>query len=496
MDTLEYRRHDATALAQLIARGEVSREEVLQAALARLDEVNPQLNLLAQDLRHTLAQQSHSSGPFAGVPFLLKDLLADMRGIATGSGNRLLATLPAAADSDMVTAYRRAGLVIIGKTTVPEWGLNPYTESEHYGLTRNPWHAGHTPGGSSGGAAAAVAAQVVPAAHGGDGGGSIRIPAANCGVFGLKPSRGRSSIGPVYTDSWQGLVAEHVLTRSVRDSAALLDIAAAAPYSKPPLYHCPTPPLSFSGSLQQPLPRLSIAVCDTPWLGGEVAPAVRAAHADTVALLQSLGHNVESARPAFAPPEILARAMMVLIAGEAAKTAQQLQQRIGRRLRHDDVEAATWVLIVRGRQLSAGEAYWARDVVLEQAHIAAEFHRRHAVLCTPVLPQLPPAVGGLALPPMQQQLTRWLFGRLHLGVLARNNPIIENQALRLMQHIGFTVPFNMSGQPAMSVPLYWHENTLPVGSQFVAAHGQEALLLQLAQELEQARPWFHRTPPL
>lgn len=496
MHSHEYRRHDATGLARLIAAGEVSREEVLQAALARLDEVNPTLNLLAQDLRHTLAQPARQTGPFAGVPFLLKDLLADMRALPTGSGNRLLATLPADADSDLVAAYRRAGLVIIGKTALPEWGLNPYTESEHHGVTRNPWHLGHTPGGSSGGAAAAVAAQIVPAAHGGDGGGSIRIPAANCGVFGLKPSRGRISMGPLLSESWQGLVAEHVITRSVRDSAALLDIAAAAPHSRGRLYHCPPPALSFSGSLRQALPRLRIAVCDTPWLGGTVAPAVRAAHAETVALLQSLGHEIENARPDFAPPEVLARAMTVIIAGEAAKTAALLQQRIGRRLRHSDVEAATWVLIVRGRQLSAGEAYRAREVVLAQAHAAAEFHRRYPVLCTPVLPQLPPKVGELALPPGQQALTRWLFGRLHLHGFARNNPMIETQALRLLQHIGFTVPFNMSGQPAMSVPLYWHENTLPVGSQFVAAHGQEALLLQLAQELEQARPWFDRTPPL
>lgn len=496
MHSHEYRRHDAIGLAQLMATGQVSRAEVLQAALARLDEVNPQLNFLAQDLRHTLTEGAQRQGPLAGVPFLLKDLLADMRHIATGSGNRLLATLPAEADSDLVAAYRRAGLVIIGKTALPEWGLNPYTESEHYGITHNPWHPQHTPGGSSGGAAVAVAAHVVPAAHGGDGGGSIRIPAAHCGIFGLKPSRGRISMGPVYTDSWQGLVCEHVLTRSVRDSAALLDIAAAAPHSKPQLYHCPPPTQSFSGSLQAPLPRLRIAVCDTPWLGGEVAAAVRAAHADTVALLQSLGHEVESARPAFAPPAQLARATWVLIAGEAAKTARLVQQRIGRPLRHTDVEAATWVLIVRGRQLSAGEAYWARELALEQAHIAAQFHRRYPVLCTPVLPQLPPKVGELALPPLQQQLTRWLFGYLHLHWLARHNPVIETQARRLMQHIGFTMPFNMSGQPAMSVPLYWHENTLPVGSQFVAAHGQEALLLQLARELEQARPWFDRSPPL
>ena len=493
----EYRRHDGIGLAQKIAAGDFSREEVLQAALARLDAVNPGLNLLAQDLRsHAQAQlkQPISGGVLAGVPLLLKDLLADMQGVATGCASPLLLGIKAQQDSDLTAAYRQAGMVLFGKTTSPEWGLMPYTESVLHGITRNPWHVEHTPGGSSGGAAAAVAAQVVPIAHGGDGGGSIRIPAANCGVFGLKPSRGRVSMGPLLVDAWQGMVCEHVLTRSVRDSAAMLDIAAAAPQTAR-LYHCPPQATSFLDCLQQPLPRLRIAVTDTPWLSGDVAAPIRAAHADTVALLQSLGHEVTEARPAFADAETLGRAMLVAVAGETAKIKRQLQAALGRKISHRDVEAATWSLIVYGEHISAGEAFWARDVINAQMRIAAQFHQQYDVLCTPVLPRLTPKVGELAPSAKEEKASRIMLGSLKLGFLMKNNPVVDRNSRQSLAYIGFTAPFNITGQPAMSVPLYWHEH-LPVGSQFAAAHGREDVLLQLAHKLEQARPWFNRNPDL
>ena len=244
MNFQDYIRYDAVGLAELIRKKEVSADEVLQAALNRLDEVNPKLNLLAHDLRERAAAWQGSSEnadtPLAGVPFLLKDLLADWEGAPTWSGSRMMQHYIAKKNSDLTQAYLDAGLRVFGKTTTPEWGAYAVTETEIYGITRNPWHLDYTAGGSSGGAAAAVASGVVPAAHGSDGGGSIRLPAHNCGVFGLKPTRGRSSYAPNASEAWQGLVCDHVLTRSVRDSAVLLDIAAQTQARA--LYACPPPP--------------------------------------------------------------------------------------------------------------------------------------------------------------------------------------------------------------------------------------------------------------
>ena len=243
MNFQDYIRYDAVGLAELIRKKEVSADEVLQAALNRLDEVNPKLNLLAHDLRERAAAWQGSSEnadtPLAGVPFLLKDLLADWEGAPTWSGSRMMQHYIAKQNSDLTQAYLDAGLRVFGKTTTPEWGAYPVTETEIYGITRNPWHLDYTAGGSSGGAAAAVASGVVPAAHGSDGGGSIRLPAHNCGVFGLKPTRGRSSYAPNASEAWQGLVCDHVLTPSVRDSAVLLAVRHAAlgfPVEKQPVF--------------------------------------------------------------------------------------------------------------------------------------------------------------------------------------------------------------------------------------------------------------------
>lgn len=500
MNFSEYRQLDGVALAQLIKQGSVSADEVWAVASKRLDEVNPKLNLLSYDLRSTRAeQQNHAhynqQGLLYGVPILIKDLLADIAHIPTSSANRILAQIAAEQDSYLIDAYRQSGVSWLGKTTLPEWGLMPYSESDLFGITRNPWDCQYTPGGSSGGSAAAVASGIVPIAHGGDGGGSIRIPASNCGLFGLKPSRGRVPMGPLLMDSWLGMVAEHVLTRSVRDSAVMLDIACTAQASVN-LYACPPQREPFVEAMNQSLDRLRIAVCNKPWFGGDVDPIIQAAYEDSVQLLVSLGHNVEEAAPAFMEAEILSRAMMVLVAGETAKIKRHIEQFMHHKIRYQDVEPATWSLIVMGEQLSAGEVLWARDVINQQAHLAAEFHQQYDVLCTPVLPRLTPKVEELALSSTEKRSIEWLFGRLRLNFLMKNNPILERNSQKALSYIGFTAPFNMTGQPAMSVPLYWHNNHLPIGSQFVAAHGREALLLQLAAELEQARPWFHRVPTI
>ncbi|MDO5638448.1 MAG: amidase [Neisseria sp.] len=491
----EYRRYDAVGLAALLKKGEVGADELLQAALARLDAVNPRLNLLAQDWRGRAEkwQPPAATSPLAGVPFLLKDLLAEWRGVPTLSGTALMREHLPPHNSYLVDAYEQAGLRIFGKTTTPEWGLMPYTESAFYGVTRNPWDVSRTSGGSSGGSAAAVAAGVVPMAHGGDGGGSIRIPAHNCGLFGLKPSRGRVDSGPLVLDAWQGMVCEHVLTRSVRDSALMLDIAAQTQHHS--IYTCPAAS-SFSDGLKQPSGRLNIAYWSKPWLGGEIDEATRIAFEHSLKLLADAGHTLTEAAPGFADAETLGRAMVVIVAGETAHTRIRYERAFKRKISYRDVEPATWALMAYGQQISAAEAYWARELMLAQARAAAAFHRQYDVLATPVCPRITPITGELAPPADQQRISSLLLGKMNLGWLMKNNPLIEKQSRQALEYIGFTAPFNMSGQPAMSVPLYWHENRLPVGTQFAAAHGNEQLLLQLAAELEQIQPWAQKAPPL
>ncbi len=496
MNFSEYRRYDAVGLAGLIRRREVSADEVLHAALSRLDEVNPKLNLSAHDLRQrAFAWQRPSENhdaPLAGVPFLLKDLLADWQGAPTWSGSRMMSDYIANENSALTQAYLDAGLRIFGKTTTPEWGAYAVTEGELYGITRNPWDLDYTAGGSSGGSAAAVAAGVVPAAHGGDGGGSIRLPAHNCGVFGLKPSRGRSSFAPSLSEAWQGLVCQHVLTRSVRDSAVLLDIAAqTAPQG---LYACLKPAESFSDGLKRETGRLKIAFWQRPWFGGDNDAGTQAAFAHSLKLLAGAGHELEEASPGFTEPETLNRAMRVLVMGETAKL-YYLWRDMGLKLHHSLLEPATWALIVQGRQISAGEMAWARDVMLAQDRAAQAFFARYDVLATPVCPRTTPKIGEMMPSPAQQKLIRLLFGRLRLGWLLKHNPFVEKEAAKTLQYIGYTAPFNMSGNPAASVPLYEHQG-LPVGTQLAAAHGREDLLLRLAAQLERIQPWADKMPPV
>ena len=496
MNFAEYRSHDAVGLADLIRRKEVSADEVLHAALARLDEVNPKLNLLAHDLRERASAwqrpSENSDAPLAGVPFLLKDLLADWQGAPTWNGSRMTQNYVAKENSALTQAYLDAGLRIFGKTTTPEWGAYAVTEGELYGITRNPWNLAYTAGGSSGGSAVAVAAGVVPAAHGGDGGGSIRLPAHNCGVFGLKPSRGRSSLAPSLSEAWQGLVCEHVLTRSVRDSAVLLDIAAQT--GSQALYACLKPAESFSDGIKRETGRLKIAFWQRPWFGGDNDAGTQAAFAHSLKLLADAGHELEEASPEFAAPELLNRAMRVLVMGETAKL-YYLWRDMGLKLHHSQLEPTTWALIVQGRQISAGEMAWARDVMLVQGRATQAFFERYDVLATPVCPRTTPKIGEMMPPPGQQKLMRLLFGRLNLGWLLTHNPFVEQEAAKTLQYIGYTAPFNMSGNPGMSVPLYWHDG-LPVGTQFAAAHGREDILLGLAAQLEQIQPWADKMPPL
>ena len=487
----EYARHDGLALAGLVRRGEVSAAELLETAITRIEAQNPALNAV---VRRRYAQARIEAGkvdksaPFCGVPFLLKDLIATLAGEPTASGNRLLAQRPMPHDSELVRRYRAAGLVIAARTNTPELGLTAYTESAAFGPARNPWSLAHSPGGSSGGSAAAVAARWVPMASGGDGGGSIRIPASCCGLFGLKPSRGRTPSGPDAGELWHGLAVEHVISRSVRDSAALLDASAGADPGAP--YAAPPQARPFADEVGRAPGALRIAFTGQPLLGRQV-------HADcldglqaTARLLESLGHRVEEA----APPvdrDALAKAFVMVIAGQVQAEIEALSRLAGRRPRAADFEPATYSMGLLGRALSAGDYAGAARTLQLAARGLVPFFTQYDVLLTPTLGAPPALIGALAPTAIEQRAMR-LFNALGAGWVFKQRGVLNPLVDKTFDYIPFTPLFNITGQPAMSVPLHWTAAGLPVGMQLVGRFGDEATLLRLAGQLEQARPWFDR----
>jgi amidase len=493
----EYDQLDGIGLARLIRTGQLSRAEVLATCLERAAAVNPALNLITHFMAESAAQQAQlplGLGPLAGVPILLKDLMADVPGYPTSNGSRLFAGQIATEDSELVRRYRQAGLIFAAKTTTPEFGLLPYTESELFGATRNPWDLSRTPGGSSGGAAAAVAAGIAPIAHGSDGGGSIRMPASNCGVFGLKPSRGRSTFGPVFSEIWHGLGEHHAITRSVRDSAAMLDIMIAG-YDPADANHCPAPAQSFLSGLRVDGPRLRIAFTDQPLTGGTLHPDCHAGLMHSVKLLQQLGHHVEQAHPPLGEPDQMCRAMLMFLCSSMAGMMRNSMQLLGRVPHWREIEIDSLVLARYGELQSAGELCQAREFMLWQGRMMDQFHKKYDVLLTPVINQLPAKIGSLLSTPMEKRLSRWFIGSLGWNWTLKTNPLVDRKSRDLLEYMGWTVPFNLSGQPAASVPLYWNAQNLPIGSQLVGRYGEEQTLLNLAAELEQAQPWAQRRPP-
>jgi amidase len=498
----EYDQLDGIALADLIRQRQISASEALDACLERIAERNGPLNAIARLMEGEARQQLQGAlpdGPLAGVPIVIKDLLADIAGVPTASGSRLFAGIVPQQDSTLIARYRQAGLIFAAKTTTPEFGLMPVSEAKLYGPTRNPWDLNRTPGGSSGGSGAAVASRMVAIGHGGDGGGSIRIPASNCGLFGLKPSRGRTPFGPLLSEGWQGMVEQHAVTRSVRDSAAMLDILCGQ-LEAGDAYHCPVPEQSFLFSLAsnsqpgQPGPRLRIAYCEQPFTGGPTDPECRQAMLHTAQLLQQLGHHVELKQPPLGDPEQMCRAMLVMVTGEMAGMLRHLPALIGRAVRHDDIEVNSWVLARYGELLSAGEHAWMRGFLLEQGRIMAQFHQTYDVLLTPTLNQLPLTLGALASKPVEDWIASNFIGKLGWDWLLKLSPMVADHARRTMHYMGWTIPFNMTGQPAASVPLYWSAGNVPLGTQLVGRYGEDATLLRLAAELEQAQPWAARVP--
>jgi len=484
---------DALALAELVRRREVTPAELLDAALAKMDAENPKLNAVVRrmegEARSAIAA-GLPEGAFTGVPFLLKDLMAECAGVPLTCGSRFLSGWVPDRDGELVRRYRRAGLVIAGKTNTPELGITPVTEPVLFGPARNPWDRSLTAGGSSGGSAAAVAAGIVPMAHGGDGGGSIRIPAACCGLFGLKPTRGRTPLGPSVGEAWQGLVVEHVLSRSVRDSAAALD-ATAGPDAGAPTVP-PPPSRPYLPEVSAPPGRLRIAVTTTPFLGSSVAPVCLEAVSATAKLLRELGHEVDEA----APPVDRASfslAFVTVLAAETSSEVEEAARRLGRRPATNELEESTWALALLGRALSAEALATALRTLRLAARGIGEFFGAWDLLLTPTLSRPPVPHGALQLSPGEKALTRALVP-FRAGRLMKLGGVLEKAAERTFDFIPYTPVFNVTGQPAMSMPLFETVEGLPVGLHFVGRFGDEATLFRLAGQLERARPWAGRRP--
>lgn len=487
----EYVSQDGTALSGLLRAGEVTALELIDVAIERLEIVNPLVNAVVyrmDDEARAAVVGSAPSGVFAGVPFVAKDLQSNFAGHPTSLGSRLVANHVREADTELVRRLRATGVSVLGKTNLPEFGLLPYTEPELWGPCRNPWSLDRTPGGSSGGSAASVAAGIVPIAGGGDGAGSIRIPASCCGLFGLKPTRGRVPPGPVRGEPWHGAVVEHVLTRSVRDSAAMLD-ATHGPEPGAP-YRIAPPARPFKREPGEDPGRLRIAWTAEPILGSAVHADCAQAVAEAVALLEELGHEVAERSPRVDGPAF-ARAYLNMMAGEVGADLQECQRVLGRKPRRGELEPLTRALALVSGAISARELADSLRALESCGRAVAGFFTDWDILVTPTLAEPPPKLGTLP-PSRMEQLQLRLLGLIGSGRLIKVAGLIDRMAEGAFDFTPWTPVFNFSGQPAMSVPLHWNADGLPVGVHFVARVGDEATLLRLAGQLERARPWFKR----
>ena len=463
---------DALGLAALVRSREISASELLEATIAKAVTADETYNFLAREhfaMARDAAARPLPEGPFTGVPWLIKDLNTFIEGTITGQGSRYYQDNVASYTSEIVKRYQKAGLVIFGKTTTPEFGITGTTESLATGKTRNPWDVEHIAGGSSGGAAAAVAAGVIPAAHATDGGGSIRIPASCCGLFGLKPSRGRTPMGPGRTEGWGGLSIHHAVTRSVRDSAALLDATAGVePGGR---YSAPTPERPFLQEVTRDPGKLRIALwTETPG-GTPVDPQCLAAAQDTALLCESLGHEVSEAAPAI-DAEALGRASFVMVTASLAAEIAARAEATGIPAGPDVLELVTLAMMGIGQGFTAADWVRANNTFMEAATAVATFMEDYDVILSPTLAMVPPKLGVIDLSPDK----------------------VETFFANVTPFTPWTGLFNQTGQPSMSVPLAMSAENLPIGSMFTARYGDEATLFRLAGQLETARPWFNKLP--
>jgi amidase len=463
---------DATAQAELVRRKELTALELVDAAIDRIDRLNARVNAVViktYERAREAAAGTLPDGPFTGVPFLLKDLAVEEAGVPLREASAFLSDYIPREDCELVRRHRRAGLVLLGRTNAPELGLGPTTEPRLWGATRNPWDPTRSAGGSSGGAAAAVATRMVPMAHGNDAGGSIRTPAACCAVFGLKPTRARNPLGPHYGDLMSGLVAEHALTRSVRDSATLLD-ATSGPAPGDP-YWAPPPARPFREEVAMPPGRLRIAFSTRPLVGTGFHPDCVAAVQDAARLCASLGHEVVEEAPDI-DGEAFWNAFTAVLAVGFTWSIDDWARRTGRTPAPELFEPFTWSFTGRGRQFTGPDYLLAVQDIQRASRQVARFFLEHDVWLTPTIGEPP----------------------VPLGTLAYTGQDPFELRRRMTAFAPMTWIANATGQPAMSVPTFWNATGLPIGTQWFGRFGDEATLFRLAAQLETACPWTRRPP--
>jgi amidase len=491
----DYENYDGLGLAELVRKKEVTPRELVEEAINRIEKLNPQLNAVIHkmyDLAREAAEGNLPDGPFRGIPFLLKDLLAEFAGVPMRSGSRFHQNFVPEEDSEIVKRFKNAGLIVVGKTNTPEYGLSPVSEPELFGPSNNPWDLTRTTGGSSGGSAAAVAARMVPLAHGNDGGGSIRMPASCCGLFGLKPTRGRNPLGPYRGELWHGLVQDHVLTRSVRDSAAMLDCTSGPDVGAP--YYTPPNNRPFLDEVCEAPGKLRIAFTSKPLLHGIAHEDCVRGLETTVKLCEDLGHELVEAAPKI-DGKAFAKAYVTTVCGETRAEIEEHEILFGRKARLSDFEPGTWAVGLLGKHISAAEFSKALRLLKFTARQVGHFFENYDILLTPTLSKPPVLTGSLQMRGVEFFILK-LVCRLNAGRFLDALGLIDSGADRLFEFIPYTPLFNVTGQPAMSVPLYWNDEGLPIGSQFVGRYGDEATLFRLAGQLEEAKSWFDQTPPV
>jgi amidase len=465
---------DATAQADLVRRGEVSPRELVEAAIARIEAVNPKLNAVIRtrfDAARRDAQGDLPDGPFRGVPILFKDLGCMVKGEPTAFGLGPMRDVPFPVTSYLAEQFRAAGFVPLGRTNVPELGTTVTTEPRSFPPARNPWNPDHSTGGSSGGSAAAVAAGMVAVAHANDGGGSIRIPASECGLVGLKPTRGRVSQGPLIGESWAGGVIDGALARTVRDAAGVLDVISGSMPGEP--YYPPPLPRPLAREVGADPGRVRIGVVSHPGADGYLDdPQCRAAVAGAARLLESLGHHIDQSAPAAMFEQEFPDHFNTIIAAETEATFRAFEGLLGRPIGMDEIEPRNAAYRRAGRELGAVAYLESRAWFGMWARRMADWWNGHDLLLTPTLGAPPP----------------------ELGWFTAAGP--DEERARIASFIPYTAQFNMTGQPAISLPLHWTPDGLPVGVQLVAAYGREDLLIRIASQLEQAAPWSECHPPV
>ncbi|WP_428032812.1 amidase [Ancylobacter sp.] len=473
-----YDSSDAVAIADLVRRGETNPGELLDEALKRVAQLNPQLNavtMMQEQVARGLIEAGLPDGPLKGVPFLIKDLGCEAIDFPSNNGSKLFANTRYAKDSAIYARIKAAGVVTFGRTTSPEGGVGPVTEAAVYGgPTRNPWNLDHTPGGSSGGSGAAVSSGIVPAAHGSDGGGSVRIPASSCGLFGFKATRARLPDGPYVGEGWAGMAIDGFLTRSVRDTAVLLDATQGADLGAP--YVAPSLEGSFVGALERRDKRLKIAFATTALTGEAIDPECRVAVENTARLLESLGHDVVEALPEADTSGMMAAWTKIIACGSALSVESAVRRR-GTPLGDDEIEDVARTAIAYAGKVSGADYLEAINKVHAYGREMAAFLERYDVFLTATLAE-PPAVVGR----FNHRSKEYVDYRMGPRQVFAYSP--------------FTAAFNASGQPAASVPLHWTADGLPVGIHLAGAYGRDEMIMGLCARLEEAQPWFHLRPPL